>query len=192
MKEKDLRSLPHCGHAEQKVQSASARPASPISALSPSAKAENKAGQGAPSWAWCGWGTHQPDPDEGCFLGKSGRGRGVSECVCVYLPKFPPRANRPHWETEASQHLSSVIPTQSPMPCIPSRSPAHTQVPVHTSNLPAVSREQQWAPSHDTPAAHRCTDVHKRHLALKPNPDPGLSLGQWFSGAFSEKGGWQL
>lgn len=113
------------------------------------------------------------------------------EHLCAHSNKLPPRADKPFTGRGKPSRASALWPQQSPMPCTPSCSPEHTQIPVHTSNLPAYSHGGSCPGNPLPPSVHRRTHKALSHSAqtLTPWLSSWSGLGQRFSGEFSGSSG---
>lgn len=134
----------------------------------PLLRQRTKLGQGAVSWALCGWGSADnpglTGPSRGSLTGEA------SEHMCVHSPKLPPRADGPFTrKTEAFQSLS----------CSPNSHPCLAYPRVHLTHTDTCTYLQpagiftQGFPLMRPPA----TIIHRgAHKALSPNSDPRPEL----------------
>lgn len=131
----------------------------------PSAEAENKAEQGAVSWALHGWlgDCRQPWADRS-FQGQCDSGRQGSTCVPTRISSLPE-------QTGPSQGEGSL---PEPQLCGPNSHPclAHPLVHLYTHRHlyipPTCLHIHTGVHAQETPCHHRYTDVHTRHSATQP------------------------
>lgn len=113
--------------------------------------------------------------------------------MCVHSPKLPPRADKPFIVKWRPSRASALRSPQSPMPCITSCSPVHTETPVRIYLQPACIFTQGFTPMRAPlpPLVHKCAHKALGHSAqiLTPGLSSWSGLGQWISGTFSSSSG---